>query len=106
MLTRERYSVVTASDGDQALAMVASEQPDLVVMDVLMPGLSGYDVCERIKHNPATRLTPVVLITALHEREHKIRGIHFYTLNRSHATRRIFESLGLKHSHLKEAHLA
>ncbi len=76
MLTREGYSVVTASDGDQALAMVASEQPDLVVMDVLMPGLSGYDVCERIKHNPATRLTPVVLITALHEREDRIRGIN------------------------------
>ena len=76
MLTREGYSVVTASDGEEALAMVASEQPDLVVMDVLMPELSGYDVCERIKHNPATRLTPVVLITALHEREDKIRGIN------------------------------
>jgi putative two-component system response regulator len=56
--------------------MVASEHPDLVVMDVLMPKLSGYDVCERIKQNPATRLTPVVLITALHEREHKIEGIN------------------------------
>ena len=56
--------------------MVASEQPDLVLMDVLMPALSGYDVCERIKENPSTRLTPVVLITALHEREHKIRGIN------------------------------
>jgi putative two-component system response regulator len=76
MLTREGYSVVTASDGGEALAMVASEQPDLVVMDVLMPKLSGYDVCERIKHNPATRLTPVVLITALHEREDRIRGIN------------------------------
>jgi putative two-component system response regulator len=76
LLTREGFRVVTASDGDEALAMVASEQPDLVVMDVLMPKVSGYDVCEQIKHNPATRLTPVVLITALHEREHKIRGIN------------------------------
>jgi putative two-component system response regulator len=76
LLTREGYSVVTASNGDEALAMVTSEHPDLVVMDVLMPTLSGYDVCERIKHNPATRLTPVVLVTALHEREDKIRGIN------------------------------
>lgn len=76
LLTREGYGVVTASDGEEALAMVASAQPDLVLMDVLMPKLSGYDVCERIKHNPATRLTPVVLITALHERERKIQGIN------------------------------
>lgn len=76
LLTREGYGVVTASDGEEALAMVASAQPDLVLMDVLMPKLSGYDVCERIKQNPATRLTPVVLITALHERERKIQGIN------------------------------
>lgn len=76
LLTREGYTVVTACDGEEALAMVASTHPDLVLMDVLMPKLSGYEVCERIKHNPATRLTPVVLITALHEREHKIQGIN------------------------------
>jgi putative two-component system response regulator len=76
LLTREGYAVVTAADGDEALAMVASAHPDLVVMDVLMPRLSGYDACEQIKQNPATRLTPVVLITALHEREHRIRGIN------------------------------
>ena len=76
MLTREGYSVVTASDGEEALAMVASAHPDLVLMDVLMPKLSGYEVCERIKLNPATRLTPVVLITALHERQHRIQGIN------------------------------
>jgi putative two-component system response regulator len=76
LLTREGYIVVSAADGEEALAMVASAHPDLVLMDVLMPKLSGYEVCERIKHNPATRLTPVVLITALHEREHKIQGIN------------------------------
>jgi putative two-component system response regulator len=76
LLTREGYAVVSASDGQEALEKVASEQPDLVLMDVLMPKLSGYDVCERIKRTPATRLTPVVLITALHERERKIEGIN------------------------------
>jgi putative two-component system response regulator len=75
LLSRDGYNVVTATNGEQALELVAARHPDLVVMDVLMPKLSGYEVCERIKHNPATRLTPVVLITALHEREHKIRGI-------------------------------
>jgi putative two-component system response regulator len=75
-LTREGYNVVTASDGEEALAAVASAHPDLVVMDVLMPKLSGYDACEQIKHSPATRLIPVVLITALHDREDKIRGIN------------------------------
>ncbi len=76
LLTHDGYSVVTASDGEEALAMVASVHPDLVVMDVLMPKLSGYEVCERIKGNPATRLTPVVLITALDSREDRIRGIN------------------------------
>lgn len=76
MLTREGYEVVTAFDGEQALRMVEDTQPDLVVLDVLMPALNGYEVCERMKQNPATRLTPVVLITALHEREDKIQGIN------------------------------
>lgn len=76
LLTREGYHVITASDGEQALEMVAREHPDLVLMDVLMPRLSGYEACERLKQNRATRLTPVVLITALHEREDKIQGIN------------------------------
>jgi putative two-component system response regulator len=76
LLTREGYSVVTASDGEEALEMIASSHPDLVLMDVMMPKLSGYAVCQQIKRNPITRLTPVVLITALHERERKIEGIN------------------------------
>jgi putative two-component system response regulator len=76
LLTREGYTVVTASDGEEALAMVATTHPDLVLMDVLMPKLGGYEACERIKRNPATRLTPVVLITALNQREDRIQGIN------------------------------
>lgn len=76
LLMRQGYAVVTASDGREALDMVAQERPDLVLMDVLMPELSGYEVCEQLKKNPATRLTPVVLITALNQREDKIQGIN------------------------------
>jgi putative two-component system response regulator len=76
LLTRTGYQVVTASDGEQELQIVEENQPDLVLMDVLMPKLSGYEVCQRIKRNPVTRLTPVVLITALNEREDRIQGIN------------------------------
>jgi putative two-component system response regulator len=76
LLTREGYVVFTASNGEQALEMVARERPDLVLMDVVMPNLSGYEVCERIKQDKATRLTPVVLITALQHREDRIQGIN------------------------------
>ena len=76
LLSGEGYTVVTALDGRQALAMVESEHPDLVLMDVLMPGLSGLEVCERIKQNKATRLIPVVLITALTDSQDRIHGIN------------------------------
>jgi len=76
MLVREGYQVVTASDGEQALRVVEDTHPDLVLMDVLMPQMNGYEACERLKQNPTTRLTPVVLITALHEREDRIQGIN------------------------------
>lgn len=66
---------MTAADGEEALQMMERAQPDLVLMDVLMPKRSGYDVCQTIKRNPATRLTPVVLMSAMHERERKIEAI-------------------------------
>lgn len=76
LLSREGYTVITASNGQDALEAVTRENPDLVLMDVMMPKVNGYEVCERLKKNPATRLTPVVLITALQEREDKIQGIN------------------------------
>jgi putative two-component system response regulator len=76
LLTREGYTVITASDGQQALDILEQEHPDLVLMDVLMPKLSGFQVCDLIKQNKATRLTPVVLVTALSDTGDRIRAIN------------------------------
>src|SRR5262249_29390009 len=64
LLTREGYRVTFAEDGRTALDMVARDQPDLVLMDVMMPNLNGFDACLAIKRNPTTRFIPVVIITA------------------------------------------
>lgn len=76
LLTRDGYTVSTAADGQAALDMIGQEAPDLVLSDVIMPGLSGFDLCRRLKADPATRLLPIVLITSLSEREDRIEGIN------------------------------
>jgi cyclic di-GMP phosphodiesterase len=76
LLHREGYEVHNASDGASALAACASVHPDLILLDVLMPGLDGFEVCKRIKAHPETRLTPVVLITGLSDTEDRIKGIN------------------------------
>jgi len=68
------YDAVAVSDGKAALAAVAVQPPDLLLSDVAMPGLDGFEVCRRLKADPATRLIPVVLITGIGD-EHKIQGI-------------------------------
>ncbi|MBI4735565.1 MAG: response regulator [candidate division NC10 bacterium] len=68
------YEALAVPDAEAALAAVAVRPPDLVLSDVTMPGLSGFDLCRRLKSDPATRLIPVVLITGIGE-EHKIAGI-------------------------------
>lgn len=74
-LTAVKYEVITALDGPTALGLVDSAAPDLVLLDVMMPGMSGYEVCERIRANEVTRLLPVVMLTALSEVTDRIRGI-------------------------------
>jgi len=75
LLTRDGYRVHRAHDGAEALKIVTDVVPDVVLLDVIMPERSGFDVCAAIKDNPATRFTPVVLITALDDPQHRIRGI-------------------------------
>lgn len=74
-LEREGYAVSTAADGIEALAVVRSTLPDLVLMDVRMPGLNGFEACKALKQDPATRLIPVILVTALLDVDDRIRGI-------------------------------
>ncbi|MDQ3581005.1 MAG: response regulator, partial [Pseudomonadota bacterium] len=61
LLALQGYAVSTASNGEEALARVAAESPDLVLLDIMMPGISGYEVCRTIRDDPATALLPVVL---------------------------------------------
>jgi DNA-binding response OmpR family regulator len=63
-LGMEGYEVVTAMDGEKALEKVQSEHVDLVVLDIMMPKLDGYQVCQAIKSNPATHDIPVILLSA------------------------------------------
>jgi adenylate cyclase len=64
-----------AADGDTALAMIAASPPDLVLLDVQMPGPDGFEICRRLKANEATALLPVVLVTALEDQDSRVRGI-------------------------------
>lgn len=76
ILTRDGHTVIRASNGEQALELTEREHPDLVLVDVLMPGMTGFEVCRRLKANAATRLTPVVLVTALQETADRLNGIN------------------------------
>ena len=75
LLSSRGYQVILAHDAERASAMVHSARPDLVVLDVVMPGKSGLELCRELKSDPLTRLIPVVIITGLSDREDRVRGI-------------------------------
>jgi adenylate cyclase len=75
LLAVKGYGVLTAASGPEALALVQVEQPDLVLLDVVMPEMSGYEVCRKIRGNPSTQLLPVVMVTALDPTEERIKGL-------------------------------
>ena len=74
-LTLEYYEVLTASDGSSALQVAYEERPDIILLDVMMPGMDGFETCRRLKADPVTRHIPVVLVTALDGREDKLKGL-------------------------------
>jgi class 3 adenylate cyclase len=75
LLTFKGYTVVTAGGGKEALDKVVSERPDLVLLDVMMPDMNGYDVCRRIREAPGTAMLPVVMVTALDPSQERVKGI-------------------------------
>jgi len=75
LLLRDGYSVEVARDGESGLEAVRRSTPDLVLLDVMMPGIDGFEVCRRLKSDPATRLTPVILVTTLDGRDDRIQGM-------------------------------
>ena len=75
VLTARGYAVVTAASGAEALSSMAKQAPDLVLLDVMMPGMSGYEVCRKIRENADTAMVPVVMVTALDPGQERVKGI-------------------------------
>lgn len=75
LLSVEGYDVIEADSGPAALEAVLTSNPDLILLDVMMPGMDGFEVCRRLKQDEQTRLTPVVFVTALDDRRARLKGI-------------------------------
>ena len=75
LLALDGYNVLEAENGPSAIDLVLAEDPDIILLDVMMPGMDGYEVCRRLKADDHTRLIPVVFVTALHDRQARLRGI-------------------------------
>ncbi|MBW4559668.1 MAG: two-component system response regulator [Mojavia pulchra JT2-VF2] len=75
LLAMEGYDVIEADSGSIAVELVTQKQPDLILLDVMMPGMDGFEVCQILKQHEHTRLIPVIFVTALNDRRSRIRGI-------------------------------
>ncbi len=75
VLLEKDYHVIPAYSGKEALEKITREEPDIVLLDIMMPQMSGYEVCEKIKQQDVTRFTPVVMVTALSELKDKVKAI-------------------------------
>jgi signal transduction histidine kinase len=75
MLMSEKYQLFEAFSGEQALKTVPAVSPDLIMLDVMMPGINGFDVCRKLKRADETKTIPIVMVTALSEKEHRIKAL-------------------------------
>ncbi len=75
-LTQEGYTVITATTGMQAISKAREEQPDIILLDVMMPGVSGFDVCNILQDFPETAAIPIIFLTAVAETKRKVMGLN------------------------------
>ncbi|MFQ5648806.1 MAG: diguanylate cyclase [bacterium] len=75
-LSSEGYQVISARDGSEAIAKVNESRPDLILLDVMMPKMNGFEVCKILKSEPRTKYIPVILVTALNEMQDKVKGMN------------------------------
>ncbi len=75
VVLRETYQVITANNGPDALSLATAEDPDLIILDIMMPGMDGYEICDRLKSNPYTRDIPVMFVTAIDQERQEAKGL-------------------------------
>src|ERR1035437_2491700 len=74
-LVPQGYEIVMEANGEEALEKLSGNQIDLILLDVMMPGIDGFEVTRRVRQDNALRLLPIILVTALHETEDRVKGI-------------------------------
>jgi DNA-binding response OmpR family regulator len=74
-LMKEKYNIIFAPNGEEGLKLALDCDPDLILLDVVMPGMDGFETCARIRRNPKLQFTPVIILTALDDRDSKIQGL-------------------------------
>ena len=74
-ILKDKYSLSFASSGQEALDMLGKSTPDLILLDIMMPGIDGFEVCRRVRMNPATKFIPIVFLSAKNDRESVIKGM-------------------------------
>jgi signal transduction histidine kinase len=75
ILAPEKYNLISALSGKEALSMLASNRPDLILLDVMMPEMDGFETCRKIKQDKNTKIIPVLMVTALCEKEHRLKAM-------------------------------
>jgi len=75
ILTRGGFEVITASDGEEGLAKVYNEAPDLMILDINMPGMNGWEVCGKIRGDPLYKHLPIIMLTVRKKKEDQLKGL-------------------------------
>ena len=99
-LEETNFEIMAALNGEQALRQVEIMQPDLILLDVMMPGMNGFEACEKLKANPNTANIPVIFVTAVSDTEHKVKSFSYGAVDYICKPIQQAEVLARVHTHL------